>query len=323
MKGLKKQQGFALIASISIVLGVVTIASIKMAEYSSKQRILNNSESFFHRVIYLRTQVHAFVNDRYLEGWGINGAAIFPNRLGALEPKYIPACSDADNAKRFCMKVNQTPWGEIDDRDYRVVGIPKDDGSGISHYRAEFDIKLPAKNDDAFKYERNVTLAMLARVPNIFYDDANNILTVRIDRPDKAFAYESLVKRSGDDSTLLGDWDVGGNFAITNTKELTIRNTNGSQTRVSNKLTDIYTVEHGDWLDKPSCPNGLSPVINPVITSVEPHRDYNLTGGQRAYRLAETADRWQLGLDVLAIHKTSGTKRFLHGGVITALIQCK
>jgi len=304
LKGLKKQQGFAMIASMSIVLGVVIIGSMQIAKYSAQQRVLSNSESFYNRIIYLRTQIHAFVNDRYLEGHQISGAAIFPNRLGALEPKYIPTCTTTDG-------------------DYRVVAIPKNDGSGVSHYRAEFDVKLPDKNAVALKYERQTTLAMLARVPNVFYDDANNLLTVRIDRPDKAFAYESLVKRSGDDSTLLGDWDVGGNFAVTNIKELTIRNSDASQTRVSNKLTDIYTVEHGDWLDKPSCPNGLAPDIKPVITSVDPHKDYDLTGSQRAYVLTETSDKWRLGLDVLAIHKTSGTKRFLHGGVITALIQCK
>lgn len=326
MKGLKKQQGFAMLASMSIVLGVVIVGSMWVAEESAKRRILTNSESFYNRIIYLRTQVHAFVNDRYLEGHRINGAAIFPNRLGALEPKYIPTCTTADNQKGFCMKVNQTPWGEIGERDYRVVAVPKDDGSGVSHYRAEFDVKLPDKDSVALKFERQTTLAMLAQVPNIFYDDANNILTVRIDRPDKAFAYESLVKRSGDDSTLLGDWDVGGNFAVTNAKEFTIRNQNGSQTRVSNKLTDVYTLEHGDWLDKPNCPNGLKPILTPTLISVEPHRNYELTGVQRAYIINgddEASPRWQLGLDVVGVHKTTGNKDFLHGGTIAAIIQCK
>ncbi len=323
LKGLKRQQGFALIASVLVVLSLVTLGGIKLAEYSAKKRILDNSESFYHRIIYLRTQIHAFVNDRYLDGWGVNTAAIFPNRLSALEPTYVPSCSTADNDKGFCMKVNQTPWGMIEDADYRVVGVPKSDGSGIAYYRAEFDITLPDKTNVALKFERQTTLAMLAQVPNVFYDDTNNKLTVRVDRPDKAFAYESLVKRSGDDSTLLGDWDVGGNFAITNTKEVTIRNDDGSQMRISNKLTDIYTVKHGDWLDKPQCPNGLAPVLTPTVTSIDPHKDYDLMGGVKTYLLAETPERWQLGLDALGVHKNTSEKRFLHEGVITALIQCK
>lgn len=326
MKSFKKQQGFAMLASMSIVLSVVIVGAMWVAEESAKRRILNNSESFYHRIIYLRTQIHAFVNDSYLEGHRINGAAIFPNRLAALEPKYIPTCTTEDNQKGFCMKVNQTPWGMIEESDYRVVAIPTADGLNVSHYRAEFDIKLPDKASVALKHERQTTLAMLSQVPNIFYDDTTNILTVRIDRPDKAFAYESLVKRSGDDSTLLGDWDVGGNFAITNAKELTIRNEDGSQTRISNKLTDVYTVEHDDWLDKPQCPNGLKPTLTPVLISIDPNRDYELTGVQRAYIKDgddEASVKWQVGLDVVGIHKSTGDKRFLHGGTIAAIIQCK
>ncbi|EGU37418.1 hypothetical protein [Vibrio scophthalmi] len=323
MKGLKKQQGFAMLASMSIVLGVVIVGSMWVAEESAKRRILTNSESFYNRIIYLRTQVHAFVNDRYLEGHRINGAAIFPNRLGALEPKYIPTCTNEDNQNGFCMKVNQTPWGEIGETDYRVVAVPKDDGSGVSHYRAEFDVKLPDKDSVALKFERQTTLAMLAQVPNIFYDDANNILTVRIDRPDKAFAYESLVKRSGDDSTLLGDWDVGGNFAITNAKDVTIKNSNGTQQSVVQGLTKIYTVEHGQWLRKPPCPQGMTLNSTFSITEIQAHRNYTLTGLQRAYLLEESATHLRVGLDAGAKHKSTNAGHTLHLGKVTALLQCK
>ncbi|RJX65865.1 type II secretion system protein [Vibrio sinensis] len=323
MKGLKKQQGFAMLASMSIVLGVVVAGSMWVAEESAKRRILNNSESFYQRVIYLRTQIHAFVNDRYLEGHRINGAAIFPHRLGALEPKYIPTCSSADNQKGFCMLVNQTPWGMIEDSDYRVVAIPKDDGSGVSHYRAEFDIKLPDKNAVALKYERQVTLAMLAKVPNVFYDDTNNILTVRIDRPDKAFGYESLVKRSGDDSTLLGDWDVGGNHAIVNTRDITIRNSDNTQKIVSRGLSDIATLKHGEWLDKPSCPEGTTARIWLALGYIEVTNQYTLTGSQKPFINNETTTQWQIGLVVRLKENSTGRLEISNAGEILAITQCK
>lgn len=134
--------------------------------------------------------------------------------------------------------------------------------------------------------------------------------------------YDEFLRKDGS-VHLTQDWDVGGQFGITNTRDLTIRNIDGSQTRVSNKLTDIYTVEHGEWLSKPKCPNGLMAEVNPTITSVDFHPSYDLTGSQRAYVIQETSTQWQFGLDALAVHKSSGTKRFLNGGVITAFVQCK
>jgi hypothetical protein len=323
MNSINKQKGFAMLASMSIVLGVVVVGSMWVAEESAKRRILTNSESFYNRIIYLRTQVHAFVNDRYLEGHRINGPAIFPNRLGALEPKYIPACTTADNQKGFCMKVNQTPWGEIGERDYRVVPVPKDDGSGVSHYRAEFDVKLPDRDSVALKFERQTTLTMLAQVPNIFYDDANNILTVRIDRPDKAFAYESLLKRSGDDSTLLGDLDIGGNYAITNAKDVTIRNSDGTQKIVSKGLSQTYLLKHGDTVKKPSCPSGTTAKIILGLGSISVKKEFELTGSQRPYLIEDNARDWKVGLAIRVKNLNDGQYDVRNDGEIITIVKCE
>lgn len=319
----RKQKGFAMLASMSIVLGVVLIGSMWIGEYSARKRIANNTESFYNRIVYLRTQIHAFMNDRYLEGHKINGAVIFPNWLGALEPKYIPACTDADNRKGFCMKVNQTPWGMIEHADYRVVPVPKDDGSGVSHYRAEFDVKLPDKNSEALKYERRSTIAMLGKIPNVIYNDTNNTITVRIDRPDKAFGYESLLKRSGDDSTLFGDLDIGGNYAITNAKDVTIRNSDGSQKLVSKGLSQTYLLKHGDMVKKPSCPSGTTAKIILGLGSISVKKEFELTGSQRPYLVEDNARDWKVGLAIRVKNLNDGQYDVRNDGEIIAIVKCE
>ncbi|WP_322805335.1 type II secretion system protein (plasmid) [Vibrio alfacsensis] len=321
MKSLHKQQGFALIAGLLIVIAVLSIGSIQFSQYLSKKRILNNTESFFNRVVYLRTQIHAYANDHYLQGHGINSPSIFPARLTDLEGTYVPACSTADNKNGLCMKVTQTPWGEIAASDYRRALVTSP--SGANYYRAELDLKLPAKDDAALKYERSATLSLLAQLPNIVYDDARNLITVRIDRPDKAFAYESLVKRSGDDSTLLGDWDVGGDFSITNTRDVTIRNSNGTQKLVSRGLSNVFTVNHGDMVKKPDCPTGTTPSINLALGYVRIEGNVQLVGSQKPYLMSETATEWQVGLVLRVKNLITGAYEIENTGEILAITQCK
>lgn len=146
---------------------------------------------------------------------------------------------------------------------------------------------------------------------------------MRIDRPDKAFAYEGLVKRSGDDSTLLGDWDVGGQRSITNTRDVTIRNANGTQKLVSRGLSNVFTLQHGDFLQKPNCPPGLTPSINLALGYVKIESDYQLVGSQKPYLLSETATRWQVGLELRVKNINTNDFDKKNTGDILAITQCK
>ncbi|RZR37141.1 type II secretion system protein, partial [Vibrio vulnificus] len=211
--------------------------------------------------------------------------------------------------------------GEIGASDYRRVLVTAP--SGANYYRAEIDLKLPDKDDAALKFERSATLSLLAQLPNIVYDDARNLITLRIERPDKAFSYESLVKRSGDDSTLLGDWDVGGDFSITNTRDVTIRNANGSQKLVSRGLSNVFTLQHGDMLQKPQCPTGLTPSINLALGYVKIEGNFQLVGSQKPYLISETDTHWQVGLVLRVKNLDINTFGELTTGDILAITQCK
>ena len=316
-----KQGGFASIVGLIIVAAALIIGVMEWSSMMTQKRIKDNVDSFYNRIVYLTTQFHAFASDQYLSGTNINSSFIFPVNLSDLEGDYIPTCSEADNENGHCFKYNQTPWGEISDSDYQKYPMPN--GINPSHWRAELIIKLPNKDDEALKFDREATLQLFAQMPNIVYDEPNNQIILRIERPDKAFAYDSLVKRSGDDSTLLGDWDVGGNHAITNAKDVTIRNRDGSQQLVSTGLVKILQVKHRDFIDKPQCPKNQQPDLTLSIHTVSISNKYTLTGSIKPYVMDETVSQWRAGLQIRVLINSTGKADILNTGHLTAFVQCK
>lgn len=318
---MNKQKGFMLIGMM-LVMGVLTLGVVKYTEFQHKKSIQSNTQSFYNRVLFIKQQIHAYVTRQYQNGSLINSAAIFPSALSDLEGEYIATCSTADNLAGKCMRYDQTPWGTIASSDYRRVGVPNN--VSPQYYRAELDIRLPSKTDASYEFERNVTLSLLAQLPNIIYDDANNLITVRVDRPDKAFAYDGLVKRSGDDSTLLGDWDAGGNFSATNLKDLTLRADDGSQILVSTRLKDSYTITHGEWVDIPKCVVGQSPYYQHSVASFDiPIRTHTIIGGTNTYLMGTSPTQWQFGISTQTKRNSDGQQKVLNSGRILVLTECR
>ncbi|MEZ9438312.1 type II secretion system protein [Vibrio atlanticus] len=315
----RKKQGGFMIMSLFIVISVLSLFLMSWADYQAKRKVAQNIDSFYNRVLYLERQIHAFASARFQSGTNINSSAIFPYRLSELEGDFIPKCSVADNKKGLCTRYNQTPWGEIKPSQYRVVGS----GSPLpKFYYAELDISLPPESDERFKHERSVTLSMFSQMPNIRYDKPSNIIRLRIDRPDKAFGYDSLVKRSGDDSTMWGDWDFGGQHGITNVVDYTLSAADKSQISVSKRLVTINNVSHGKRLLKPKCSKGASQKLILNVSEVNLPSTHKALSKFKAYVMREDSRYWTIGLDVTATNKKSGDEVKLHVGEATALIQC-
>lgn len=317
-----KQQGFIII-SMMVVFGFLSLVGIQWANMQEKRNVQANANSFYHHVLHLRQQIHAYTARQFQKGIAIDQSALFPSRLDSLVPEFYAPCSIADNEAGRCKPYDQTPWGKINNSDYRIVGVGGTP-SNPDFYRAELDIKLPPASDDAYKYERAATLSLFSKIPSIVFDEPNNLITLRIDRPDKAFAYDGLVKRSGDDSTLLGDWDIGGNFGITNTKDVSLRASNGSQIPVSSKLSESTTARHGQWVDKPQCIRGQTAQANLSISSIDVDtRYYTLLGGLKPYILSQTATRWRVGISISVKINSSGRETILTSGEALLTAYCR
>ncbi|WP_236797425.1 type II secretion system protein [Aliivibrio fischeri] len=301
-----------------ITLSFLSYAFVLYSEKAQKERIKSDTQSFYNRLLFLKQQIHAFNADQYQNGRHINSAELFPATLQNLEGVYVPTCLPADNAQGFCFLIDQTPWGKINyEREPLVTP------TGTNTWRAVMRFTLPDQSDPAFTTELSMSISMLTQIPTNEYDPALNQMTIYINRPDMAFAYDGLVKRSGDDSTLLGDWDVGGNFAITNAKDYTIRNHDGSQQLVSSGLVRITQVKHGDFIDKPQCPEHQQPDLTLSINTVTISNKYTLTGSIKPYVLDETPTKWQVGLVTRVVINSTGKSYSLHSGHLTAFVQCK
>ncbi|WP_099609473.1 hypothetical protein [Vibrio coralliilyticus] len=323
-KSLNKQSGFTGIASLLTTLTILSIGSIYWSKYESNQRLQRKGERFYERIVYLETQFHAYISDRYQAGWGINTASIFPAKFEDLEGQYIPSCSDADNNAGSCSKFNQTPWGLIPEGNYTVVPIPN--AAAPEYYQGQLTIDLPAKNNSLQFRDRQAALQMIGRIPNVVFDDAANTITLLINRPDKAFAYDSLVKRSGDDSELLGDWDVGGNHAITNVYDLSIKGQdvsgNSRQISVVRGLDRKTYVKHGDRVTKPVCPSHTTASIWLSIARTKIDSNYTATGSV----VPEYVDRgtyWDIYVKQRVKHNSSGVSSINYSAVALAQLSCE
>ncbi|MBE3775497.1 type II secretion system protein, partial [Vibrio parahaemolyticus] len=150
----------------------------------------------------------------------------------------------------------------------------------------------------------------------------NGDIIVTVYDPLLSQLYDEFLQRDGS-VALTDDWDVGGDYSITNAHDVTILNSDGTQKIVSQGLVDIYTVAHGDIVEKPSCPEGTHPYIALGLGKIFINKDYQLTGSQKPYLISQTSDYWQVGLEIRVKSLTTGDLEIKNEGEVNAFTQCK
>lgn len=140
----------------------------------------------------------------------------------------------------------------------------------------------------------------------------------------KTIMYDEFLRKDGS-VHLTGDWDVGGNNAITNVKDVTIRNSDGTQSLVSHGLASVSTLKHRDIVKKPSCPEGMEPSINLALGYIKIEGNYQLVGSQKPYLIASgtNSSQWQVGLELRVKNVVTNAYDKLNTGDILAITQCK
>ncbi|HDS1208445.1 TPA: hypothetical protein QDZ84_003484 [Shewanella algae] len=312
----KRQKGYSSVIGILIVLTFLSIALVEYGKLQKLKSLQDDAERFASHVKYIRQQVIAYQSDRVSAGAGLNdgGASWFPNSWADLEGKYVNACSTADNNAGKCRKASQTPWGGI-------ISFQKAVSPGMSHYQLKLIIPIPKISSTFRLGERQSYLAALGGIPGTSFNSVSSQVIVLVDRIGQELQHEALLARSGD-TTLLGDWDVGGSYAITNTRDITIRNSDGSQRSLAAGLP-VMVVHHGERINKHKCPSGFSPDAIASIKGIYNRTEPNLFSGvssSRAYVTAYSA-YWIAGLDYWA--NVKGKPTLLHDGEIKVELVCK
>ncbi|CAH1574335.1 hypothetical protein THF1A12_1250001 [Vibrio jasicida] len=246
----------------------------------------------------------------------------FPTNLNDLvtpDEQFWINCTTADEAARRCVRPDYLPWSSLRigyEAGRKTVTI----GSDLRDI-AYAQLTFPLSSTAIQPIYRAKWATELLKVP---YAKAlsNGDITVMVYDPLLSQLYDEFLQRDGS-VQLTDDWDVGGDYGITNTKEVTILNSDGTQKVISHGLVDIYTVKHQDWVIKPSCPTGTQPYIALGIGNIYISKEFELTGSQKPYLLSERADAWQVGLEVRVKSLITGDLSIRNEGEVTAFTQCK
>lgn len=317
----KHQKGFANIIILMVGLSVLSMLLMHWQERSKILRIQAQVRPFYQHMAHITQQINAYQVDKIAQGWSPSSATVFPNTFADLQPTYLPSCSTTDNNAGKCRKPEQTPWGATMAMTKVNSPIPP---SVTPRYRLKLQIPLPVANSDATRLEHQAVLETLSRFPGSEYNESGNVLYVWVERIDAGVQQDALVKRSGDDSTLTGDWDVGGNFAITNAKDFTVRNSDGSQRSLAAGTVATLVAKNNQRIDKHHCPTGLTPSIATSIKGIfnqtSTDKPIDSVSTSRSYAIS-SATYWTVKLDYWT--KVDGEVTTMHDGEVTVQLTCQ
>ncbi|HBC3487097.1 TPA: type II secretion system protein [Vibrio parahaemolyticus] len=246
----------------------------------------------------------------------------FPDHLNDLvteDEQFWVNCTVADEAAHRCIRPDYVPW--TTERIIYAAGAKDIEIEGRNQMIPYAQLTFPLSSIQP-QYRTRWSTELL-RLPYAIQDESGDIV-VRVYDPLISQLYDEFLQRDGS-VELTNDWDVGGNYSVTNARDYTILNSDGTQKIVSQGLVDIYTVKHGDRVKKPACPEGTSPHLAMSLGQIYIDNDHELTGSQKPFiQLAGTDDNyWQVGLEIRVKSRITGDFEKANTGEITAFTQCK
>lgn len=295
---LKRQQGFTLL-ELAIVLAVIGVFVATMARTTVDHRVEQDAENFGAWLAQFKTQIAAYQLDQINKGVSVNSGQIFPTAFNSLEPLYMPACSGVDAAAGYCRANNLTPW----DSTMQIVAQPSFDDDGYEIWRLYMSIPLPA-NTGANTAQRSALMGAMLNQGARYRSDID-AMELWIDRLDTGLRTEALVKRSGDNSTLTGDWDVGGEYALTNATNYYVTTANGGQQSLIGGI--LYAGEHkdGDIIPKPNCPTGYKATaqssLKAILAPTDDPADKYFTTSMEQTDIIDLGSSWSVYLRYWAL----------------------
>lgn len=246
----------------------------------------------------------------------------FPNLLNDLvtpDEQFWINCTPADEAARSCVRPDSAPW-TVERLGYeagqRTVTI-----NGQSRDIAYAKLTFPLSSTAIQPIHRAKWATELLKIPYAKAEPDGDI-TVMVYDPLLSQLYDAFLQHDGS-VPLSDDWDVGGEYGITNARDYTILNSDGTQKIVSKGLVNVVTVKHGERVYKPACPQGTTPDIMLSIGNIYIASDYELTGSQKPYLITTTNDYWDVGLEVRVKSLITGDLTKSSSGEITVFTQCK
>ncbi len=327
--GIKSQKGLTLIElSMSIaILSSIMFGLYKLADVYQKN--LNRDgfvEVLGHMIESAQGWQLEYVKEHELAWLSYNNTEIWdtwPDSLDALidSPHYtFSSCSKAQEAQGRCFRGDGVYWSDRHVTQQKAINPHT---FGYAYYfiipLAELAPGGSAGNQDWAQYMQILSPLLKRGAERL----TNNDVRIEVPVLQDAFAYSDMVWRNGS-KPLTGDWDVGGDYGITNVKDVTLKASNGSQIPVSSKLSESTTAKHGDWVDKPQCIRGQTAQANLSISSIDVDtRYYTLLGGLKPYILSQTATQWRVGISISVKINSTGRETILTSGEALLTAYCR
>ncbi|CAK1810075.1 putative type IV pilin PilA [Vibrio crassostreae] len=319
MNSALKQRGVGLVEFL-ITLGLIlAIVGISYPVYHNYQED-KKAKAYGEHIRVLIERIHQYQYYKITEeGVDATSKASWPatldNLMNDYPEQYWGSCTIDRELNGECKLPDYVPWSPSRLRTYFYTDL-----THIPAFNEHLVIRLPLSELDSDPKEWTRWSSVLINIPGA--KRTGNDIDITLRQATLALMYENIVMRDGS-VTLTEDWDVGGEYGITNAKDYTILNSDGTQKIVSKGLVNVVTVKHGERVYKPACPQGTTPDIMLSIGNIYIASDYELTGSQKPYLITTTNDYWDVGLEVRVKSLITGDLTKSSSGEITAFTQCK
>lgn len=315
----KKQTGFVAMMDILFALGFMGLMFAGYAGWVANEKAKNAGVDYRERIEHV---IEALQKYQYQQHTATPPVAVmdeFPTLLNDLmtpDEQFWINCSDAEEAARNCIQPDYVPWTTqsiIYSHGRKSITV----GEGL-RYIAFAEMTLPLSLIEP-QYRSRWSTELL-KLPYAKRKPSGDI-TVSVYDPLISQLYDEFLQRDGS-IQLTDDWDVG-EHGITNAKDYTIANSDGTQTLVSSGLVNIVRVSHGDKVPKPSCPDNLSPDMVLSISYIKVDKEDALTGSSKPWVMSQTSDYWEVGYQTVLKDRTTGEIKTSTDGKVNALTFCR
>ncbi|CAK1776135.1 putative type IV pilin PilA [Vibrio crassostreae] len=322
MNSALKQRGVGLVEFL-ITLGLIlAIVGISYPVYHNYQED-KKAKAYGEHIRVLIERIHQYQYYKITEeGVDSTSQASWPatldNLMNDYPEQYWGSCTIDRELNGECKLPDYVPWSPSRLRTYFYTSL-----AHIPAFNEHLVIRIPLHELDKDAKEWTRWSNVLIDIPGA--ERAGNDIDITLRQATLALMYENIVMRDGF-TTLTGDWDVGGEYGITNAKDYTIagkdKDGRDRQISVARGLSTKQYANDGNKIEKPTCPSSLTPHIWMSVARTNVTADYTATGSVIP-NSTDDGKYWTITVKQRVIKNDTGQAYINYGATVLAETTCQ